>query len=62
MIKFLTNEEIAEVTGRKRATDQIKWLMKNRYLFEVDVNGKPKVLHDYLIRRMVGVPLKAREP
>jgi hypothetical protein len=40
---FLTREEVRELTGYKRKTDQCRFLRDNRYPFELDKDGYPKV-------------------
>lgn len=40
---FLTREEVRELSGYKRRTDQARWLRENGYPFELDKDGNPKV-------------------
>lgn len=40
---FLTKEEVRELTGYKRKTEQCRWLTEKRYPFEPDKGGWPKV-------------------
>ena len=40
---FLTREEVRELTGYKRKSDQARFLRDNRYPFELDKDGNPKV-------------------
>jgi hypothetical protein len=40
---FLTRDEIRELSGYKRRTDQARWLRENGYPFELDKDGNPKV-------------------
>lgn len=40
---FLTRAEVYELSGYKRKSDQARWLAENRYPFELDKDGWPKV-------------------
>jgi hypothetical protein len=40
---FLTREEVRDLTGYKRKSDQARFLRDNRYPFELDKDGNPKV-------------------
>lgn len=40
---FLTREEVRDLTGYKRKSDQARFLRENRYPFELDKDGFPKV-------------------
>lgn len=40
---FLTKEEIIELTGRKRAAEQVAWLLENRILHYLSRRGKVSV-------------------
>ena len=40
---FLTRDELRELSGYKRRTDQARWLRENKYPFELDKDGNPKV-------------------
>ena len=51
---FLSQEELTELTGRKRKASQIRWLQEHGYLYEVDANGKPKVLTAHVLRKLGG--------
>jgi hypothetical protein len=60
---FLTIEELAELTGCKRAQNQIRWLVQNGYKFERNVCGKPKVLRAAVEKRLGAMAAKpARQP
>ena len=52
MSTFLTVDELAELTGFRRKTNQIRWLAQHRYPHEINANGAPKVLRCYLERRL----------
>lgn len=40
---FLTRDELRELSGYKRKSDQARWLREKRYPFELDKDGYPKV-------------------
>jgi len=41
---FMTPEQLAALTDKKRAKDQIVWLSNRGYRFELSSIGRPKVL------------------
>lgn len=41
---FLSRDELHELTDYKRPAEQIRWLTKRGYRFEVGASGRPKVL------------------
>lgn len=41
---FLTPDDIADLTDRKRAPEQIRWLQDHGYRYDVGASGRPKVL------------------
>lgn len=41
---FLSPEDIVALTDRKRPHEQIAWLQKHGYRFDVGSSGRPKVL------------------
>ena len=53
MSMFLTQDELAELTGLTQHAAQRRWLDQFGWIYEVDRNGRPKVAHKYLERRMV---------
>lgn len=59
---FLTEEEVAELTGYKRARDQVRWLERERFGFVIDGNGRPKVLREVVMARLGSVSSKRKEP
>ena len=59
---FLTEEEVAELTGYKRARDQVRWLERERFGFVIDGNGRPKVLREVVLARLGSVSSKRKEP
>ena len=44
---FLTKEQIIELTGRKRISSQLQWLIKHGWRFVKNANGRPIVLASY---------------
>ncbi len=59
---FLTEEEVAELTGYKRARDQVRWLERERFGFVIDGSGRPKVLREVVLARLGSVSSKRKEP
>lgn len=60
---FLTDSDIAELTGYKRPTAQRKWLLRNGYRFEVRADGRPRVMVAEAERHMLGkAQTKRHEP
>ncbi|MBA1179585.1 DUF4224 domain-containing protein [Pseudomonas psychrotolerans] len=59
---FLTEEEVSELTGYKRARDQVRWLERERFGFVIDGNGRPKVLREVVLARLGSVSSKRKEP
>ena len=59
---FLTADELAELTGRKRASRQIAWLAEAGIRCVVAVDGHPRVLRAEVERAMLGGPVKQRPP
>jgi hypothetical protein len=56
----LSADELAEVTGRKYAAHQIRWLAENGWRFFVGGDGLPKVDREYY-REMAGVKREAKK-
>lgn len=50
---FLTAAELAELTGYRRPSAQLRWLREHRWRFEVNAVGHPRVARAYFERRMV---------
>lgn len=51
---FLTPAEIERLTGKKRHSAQIRWLLKNGYKIEVNGLGEPIVAVAEYTRKAVG--------
>ena len=52
---FLTDTDIAELTGLVRKSAQIRWLREHRYLHEIDAHGRPKVLLYHVQAKLGGI-------
>lgn len=62
---FLTQEEVRELTDLKIAKAQMRWLQKNSYPFEIAASGKPKVLREYVMKKLTSIalsPIATNEP
>lgn len=44
---FLTDQELAVLTGYRRGKEQCDWLTKNGWVFVVEAHGKPRVAIEY---------------
>lgn len=51
---FLSQAELAELSGRKLKAGQVAWLKANKYLYEINANGHPKVSRQYVQLRLGG--------
>jgi hypothetical protein len=51
---FLSEAELEELTGYRRAHEQKRWLAARRWKFEENAAGKPRVARAFLERRLVG--------
>lgn len=51
---FLTDAELEELTGYKRAGEQTTWMQQNGFVFRVGGDGKLKVLRDHVASVMCG--------
>jgi hypothetical protein len=49
---FLTPDDLARLTGRKRRSGQVRWLVEHGWRFEVDAYGRPIVLAAEAERRL----------
>jgi hypothetical protein len=62
---FLTNAELAELTGYQIAHFQAKWLDAHGFPYEKTISGKPRVLLGYVEKRLgltTATPLSQFEP
>jgi len=55
---FLTQNELADLTERKRKGEQIAWLKANGYLFAIGANGHARVLRDHMQARLCGISVE----
>jgi hypothetical protein len=55
---FLTQADLVQLTGRKRKSDQRRWLIKRGYPFELTADGRPVVLRAAVEARF-GVRVRA---
>lgn len=53
-MRFLTHNELAELTERKRKGEQIAWLKANGYHYAIGANGHPRVLSEHVQARLCG--------
>lgn len=51
---FLTEDEVAELSGYVSTRHQIQWLRENGWAFERDKDGKPKLLRAAVVARLGG--------
>lgn len=59
---FLTIQELSELTGYRRRSGQCEWLDDNGYPYELDKDGKPKVLKSVVLGRIGGEFNESFEP
>lgn len=59
---FLTDHELAQLTGRERSDCQRRWLTQNGWKFAVNLNGRPVVSKAYAEFRLGGMPAAANAP
>ena len=55
MNEFLTAEELADLTGRKKKSGQIDWLNQHGWIYEPNAAGWPVVSRIYMRCKMSGV-------
>jgi hypothetical protein len=58
---FLSPDEIHDLTDRKIAAAQIRWLRDRGFKFEVSARGRPKVLKAEVERQMLSGTRRSRE-
>ena len=59
---FMTPDEVAELTGYKKPSAQIKWLTAEKFGFVVGGDGHPKVLREVVLSRLGSTKPSKREP
>lgn len=53
---FLSQNELASLTGRCRPSAQIRWLRAQGWPFEINALGRPVVLQAVAVARLGGAP------
>lgn len=53
---FLSSAELADLTGFKMRTGQMRWLDQNRWRYAVARYRQPRVARDYFQQRMGALP------
>jgi hypothetical protein len=65
MTEFLSTDEIIELTGKKRPSNQIKWLSNKGWIFETSATGRPVICREY-VRFKLGAssqkPMVGKQP
>ena len=51
---FMTQDEVADMTGYLRPKDQVRWLQAEKFGFVIGADGKPKVLRQVVLARLGG--------
>lgn len=59
---FLTTDQVRELTGCARVTQQIEWLRAHRYAFELDAKGRPVVLRSFVEAKLGGSAANSSGP
>ncbi len=60
---FISQDEVAELTGYQQPKRQAKWLADNGYRFALDATGRPKVLREEVENYLIGkVKGRSRSP
>lgn len=59
---FMTPEEVADLTGRTRASAQIRWLDEHLFGYVVGADGRPKVLREIVLSRLGSTRQQKKEP
>jgi len=59
---FFNKEEVAEFTGYRKPSAQIRWLQAQQFGFVVGGDGMPKVLRRVVISRLGGQTTQKKSP
>lgn len=59
---FMTQQEVADLTGRSRASAQIRWLDDHRFGYVIGADGRPKVLRDVVLALLGASQQQKKEP
>lgn len=57
---LLTDDDIQQLTGAKRPSDQARWLSQHGWTFVLDIRGRPRVATEHFLRQMGGID--SRQP
>lgn len=56
---FLSQDELRELTDLKVPKAQMRWLQRYAYPFEIAASGKPKVLREYVMKKLMTISMSA---
>lgn len=59
---FMTAEEVADLTGRTRASAQVRWLDEHQFGYVIGADGRPKVLRELVLSRLGSTQKQKKEP
>ncbi|MNF77549.1 hypothetical protein D3C84_596990 [compost metagenome] len=59
---FMTSDEVADLTGRTRASAQIRWLDEHLFGYVIGADGRPKVLRELVLSRLGSTQQQKKEP
>lgn len=59
MTMFLSQDELRELTDLKVPKAQMRWLQRYAYPFEIAASGKPKVLREYVMQKLMAISMSA---
>ena len=48
---FLSQEQLVDMTGYRTKSAQVRWLLRNGYVFDIRSDGRPNVLLDQVRER-----------
>lgn len=49
---FLTNDEVARLTGFARSSKQVEWLRREGFEFRIAADGYPRILRAHVFKLM----------
>ncbi|MHC5351653.1 DUF4224 domain-containing protein [Metapseudomonas furukawaii] len=59
---FLTDDELRAVSGKQKASAQVRWLKSEKIPYIMGGDGKPKVLREKVLERLGGSAQTRDEP
>lgn len=62
MLRFLSPDELKDLTGFERPAAQRRWLTDNEFPFVEGGDGTPKVLEQIVLQRLGGTQQKKKGP